>query len=563
MTTPTLYLWLKPASLILLLFLLSACGGGGSTTASGTTTAGNAAPVVADVSGTVDEDTAKSVTLPGTDADGNALTYSVVTPPTNGAVTVSGGIATYTPALNYNGADSFTYKANDGTADSATATVSITVTPVNDPPTANSGITATTDEDTAKDITLVGSDIESSSLTYAKASDPAHGTVSINTTTGVARYTPAANYHGGDSFTYKANDGTADSATATVSITVTPVNDSPTANAGTTQTVNEGASVTLTGSGTDVDGDTLTYRWEQMSGSFVTLTGVNTTAPSFTAPSVVADAITPVFELKVSDGKGGIATARTTVIVLDATVQPSPMRRLNDTGITECGYLNISTIANGLCPQPDYPAQDGDSGRDAVLDTNIGTDGHAGFSFTKLDANGVALADQSVDYATTPWSCVKDNVTGLIWEVKTDDSGLHDKDDRYNWYSTDTATNGGSNGFDNDDGAICFGYTAGNAATYCNTEAYVNRVNATGLCGANSGWRLPNVTELRSIVDLSRNKPSIDPAYFPNTAQDWYWVGTPDAADTTNAMNVSFQSGAVGEYGRSKQDAVRLVRSSQ
>lgn len=561
MTTPTLYFWLKPALPILLLFLLSACGGG-STTASGTNTAGNAAPVVADVSGTVDEDTAKSVTLPGTDADGNALIYSLVTPPTNGVVTVSGDIATYTPNLNYHGADSFTYKANDGTADSATATVSITVTPVNDPPTANSGITATTDEDTAKDITLAGGDIESSSLTYAKASDPAHGTVSINATTGVARYTPAANYHGNDSFNFTVNDGSTDSAPATVSITVTPVNDAPTANEVADQTVNEGASVTFAVTGTDVDGDPLTYNWLQTDGSGirVTLSGNQTPTVSFTAPAVTADT-TLTFSVRVLDDKNSFTDQSVDVLVRDATVQPSPLNQLNDTGIIECG--NASTTANGLCPQLDYPAQDGDSGRDAVLDTNIGTDGHAGFSFTKLDANGVALTDQSADYAATPWSCVKDNVTGLIWEVKTDDSGLHDKDDRYNWYSTDTATNGGSNGFDNDDGAICFGYTAGNAATYCNTEAYVNRVNATGLCGANSGWRLPNVTELRSIVDLSRNKPSIDPAYFPNTAQDWYWVGTPDAADTTNAMNVSFHSGAVGEYGRSKQDAVRLVRSSQ
>src|SRR5207253_725817 len=84
---------------------------------------------------------------------------------------------TYTPAANYNGPDTFTFKANDGTLDSNAATVTITVTAVNDAPVSSDQAVAT-DEDTAKAITLSATDIEGSALTYAVVSGPAHGTLS-------------------------------------------------------------------------------------------------------------------------------------------------------------------------------------------------------------------------------------------------------------------------------------------------------------------------------------------------------------------------------------------------
>src|SRR5438067_7133515 len=103
---------------------------------------------------------------------------------------------TYTPAANYNGPDSFTFKANDGTVDSAIATVAVTVTPVNDAPVATAQ-SVTTNQDTAKAISLTASDVDGDTLTYAVVTAPAHGTLS-----GVApnlTYTPAAGYNGPDS----------------------------------------------------------------------------------------------------------------------------------------------------------------------------------------------------------------------------------------------------------------------------------------------------------------------------------------------------------------------------
>ncbi len=87
------------------------------------------------------------------------------------------------------------------------------------------------------------------------------------------------------------------------------------------------------------------------------------------------------------------------------------------------------------CPVATYPGQDAEYGRDATHNDN--SDGHAGFSFTKLDANGNTLPTTALS-----WSCVKDNVTGLIWEVKTDDSGLQDMGNIYSWYNPDNNANG-------------------------------------------------------------------------------------------------------------------------
>jgi VCBS repeat-containing protein len=179
----------------------------------------NDAPVGTAVSVTTDEDTAKTGTLAGTDADGDALTFSKVSDPSHGTVTIaSNGSYTYTPTANYNGTDSFTFKVNDGTVDSVDATVSITVSAVNDAP-VGTAVSITTDEDTAKTGTLAGTDVDGDALTFSKVSDPSHGTVTI-ASNGSYTYTPTANYNGTDSFTFKVNDGAVDSESATVSITV-------------------------------------------------------------------------------------------------------------------------------------------------------------------------------------------------------------------------------------------------------------------------------------------------------------------------------------------------------
>ncbi|MGI6260130.1 MAG: Ig-like domain-containing protein, partial [Anaerolineaceae bacterium] len=234
----------------------------------------NTPPVAQDQSVTTPEDTATAITLTATDADNDTLTYWIVGQPQHGTLTLAGNVATYTPDQDYNGSDSFTFKANDGTIDSNIATVSITVTPVNDDPVAQD-LQVTTPEDTPIDITLIGTDVDGDTLTYEIVDVPLNGTVTL--VGNVATYTPDEDYNGTDSFTYKVNDGELESNLATVTITVTPVNDAPVAVDDAYTTV-EDTLLTVDAPGVldndyDVDGDdmTVTLRTNVSHGTLILL----------------------------------------------------------------------------------------------------------------------------------------------------------------------------------------------------------------------------------------------------------------------------------------------------
>ncbi len=214
----------------------------------------NDVPIATDVTATTDEDTSVLIDLQGTDIDGDSLVFVGIGSPTNGTVIINNGQANYTPNENFEGTDSFTYVANDGTVDSSEATVTITVAAVNDTPTV-SEVTVSTDEDTSVDITLLGADIDGDTLTYTTTA-PSNGTLSG--TGSAITYTPDVNYEGTDSFTYTVNDGTVDSETATVTITIYPVNDVPIAT-DVTATTDEDTSVLIDLQGTDIDGDSLVF----------------------------------------------------------------------------------------------------------------------------------------------------------------------------------------------------------------------------------------------------------------------------------------------------------------
>ncbi len=232
----------------------------------------NDAPVAADDSYTTPEDTQLVIAAPGvlandSDVDGPfPLTTLLVATTTNGTLTLNAnGSFTYTPNANYNGPDSFTYRARDGSGlQSNIATVSINVTPVNDPPVAVND-SYTTPEDTQLVIAAPGvlandSDVDGPfPLTAMLVTSPSHGVLTLNAN-GSFTYTPALDYNGPDSFTYRARDGSnAESNIATVSITVTPVNDPPIAANdayGTDEnvTLNVNAAQGVLANDTDVDG---------------------------------------------------------------------------------------------------------------------------------------------------------------------------------------------------------------------------------------------------------------------------------------------------------------------
>jgi cellulose biosynthesis protein BcsQ len=215
----------------------------------------NQVPIAEPQTVTMAEDAPDVVTLGGNDPDGDTVVYSVVTDPVHGALSGTAPNLTYTPNRDFHGPDSFTFKVNDGAADSAPATVSITVTKVNDPSVAASDH-VTTSEDTSTAISLRGIDPDGDRLTYSIVTRPSHG--SLSGTGPNVVYEPDQNFNGPDNFTFKINDGTTDSVPATISIMVIAAADAPIAN-DVSVTVHEDKEQSIILTGTDPDGDPLTF----------------------------------------------------------------------------------------------------------------------------------------------------------------------------------------------------------------------------------------------------------------------------------------------------------------
>jgi len=269
----------------------------------------NDRPVAEAKSISLNEDTAQAITLTGTDIDGDALTYTVTLQPTNGTLSGVAPNLTYTPATNHHGTDVFTYEAHDGTTNSTTALVTLTIQPVNDAPVAAEQ-SLTTDEDTALVVTLTGSDEENNALTFVLAMPPAHGLLSG--TPPALTYMPATNFYGADSFTFIANDGQTSSAPATIFITVNPVNDTPVATAAILNTLEDvPANVTLSGSDEDGDGLSFTVAASPTHGS---LSGV--------APNLVYAPATNYFGLDQFSFVANDGSTNSSPVVISIVVAP-------------------------------------------------------------------------------------------------------------------------------------------------------------------------------------------------------------------------------------------------
>ena len=192
---------------------------GGTASASTTITVLDRSPSATAAALATPEDTAVGITLAGTDPDGDPLTFLVTGIPSHGVLTGSGASRVYTPAADFNGTDSFTFTVSDGASTSAPATVTITVTPVNDPPVANPPPTVTALSGSPTPVTLAGSDVDGDSLTVVVITPPVHGNL-----TGIETaysYTSTAGYAGPDSFTFAVSDGQVQSPPVTVAIDVT------------------------------------------------------------------------------------------------------------------------------------------------------------------------------------------------------------------------------------------------------------------------------------------------------------------------------------------------------
>jgi hypothetical protein len=214
-----------------------------------------------------------------------------------------------------------------------------------------------------------------------------------------------------------------------------------------------------------------------------------------------------------------------------------PRNPLNDTGLLKSG--NAQSGVNDTCTpiiQNDgHVPQDCDQGRDAdqtVMANKVGS-GSAAFDLTKLGSDGNALAIQDGAWSAngtesdgTLWSCVKDNNTGLVWEVKTIE-GPHsfEQENKVNWTNRDVP------------------------ATASNDEVF---------CGITS-WRVPTVAELITIANNNRQNPAFIATHFPNGKSQSYWTSLPVASDSANAWTVNFYSGIGNSKAKTMNFQVRLV----
>ncbi|MBL0231363.1 MAG: DUF1566 domain-containing protein [Moraxellaceae bacterium] len=219
---------------------------------------------------------------------------------------------------------------------------------------------------------------------------------------------------------------------------------------------------------------------------------------------------------------------------------------MNDTGIIRCA--NDSNWFND-CSQTNLLSfiglnQDAEVGRDYLaVSTQISKvgAGSAGFDFSKINTAGQKMTSNA-----PTWACVQDNTTGLMWEAKTTDGGIHDTSKTYAWYSTNYLSNGGD---------------IGEAKNGQNTDTFIKQVNTQKLCGYQD-WRLPNKEELDSIINYGVFSPAIDTQYFANTQNSYYWTADSVANGTISAWAINFREGSesASSYKGSMYYA-RLVRT--
>lgn len=329
------------------------------------------------------------------------------------------------------------------------------------------------------------------------------------------------------------------------------------ADAGDEQSVVEFDTVTLDASKSVSVSGNYTCTWNQEASGSLSLSIADPTSckTTFLAPDVDSS-IETKFKVTVKDPLNLVNDDEVTI-----TINPKALGLLNDSGMESC-FSNTALIS---CNDDTFIAQDGDMGRDSVASylDKTGT-GRVAFDFTKLNE----FADELPDTETT-FSCVRDNVSGLIWEVKEANTGtlpntsVREGKNHYTWYLTT-------------DGTAQDGSITGSANTtcpsnlHCGIQSLIDDVNASNFCGG-SNWRLPTYMELLSIIDFGRSDglQLLDPVFFPNTPSEsflnhvYYWTTqtSVDGRSLTQAFILDMLTGNDLAYPKNNTAYVRLVRT--
>ena len=370
-----------------------------------------ATPVALDDIYNTNEDTPLSDDVLANDSDpnGDPLTVSLITDVSNGALVLnSDGTFTYTPASNYNGADSFVYEVCDDaipTNNCAQATVSITINPINDAPLAGDDPGETTNEDIPLINTVLvnDSDPDGDPLTIVSLTQPVNGTV-VNNGNGTITYTPFPNFSGVNTYTYTITDGNGATASATVTITVNPINDAPEAVLDIVATLEEvPVVVSMLSNDLDVDGDPINLTGFTQGTNGVVIDNGNGT---FTyTPNTNFFGIDN-FSYTISDGNGGFDTGTVTVVV--ASINDGPQAVDDNANTNEDTPVVINVTSNDLDLEGDpltvVIVTQGISGSVAISSSSTVTytpfpnfHGSDTFTYTVTDGNGgISTATVSV-----------------------------------------------------------------------------------------------------------------------------------------------------------------------
>lgn len=298
----------------------------------------NAPPVAVDDAVTVSEDGSATWDVLGNDADSDdaLLLLTSVSQPAHGSAFSTGSLVVYTPEPDYTGADSFTYTVSDPMGETATGTITVTVTPVNDPPVAAADVTAVVEDGAAYVAVLTNDSDVDSTLALESVNPPAHGTATI--VGGEILYVPTANFSGQDTFTYRITDGQ-ESADAVVTVTVSPVNDAPVANDDAVSTP-EDTPISINVAANDSDADDAFLVIESASSAAhgsVTLAGL---AQVTYAPDANYSGVEQ-FTYVLRDASGAVTQATVTVTVNPVYDAPTAN---DDTIVLDSGSVDVADV---------------------------------------------------------------------------------------------------------------------------------------------------------------------------------------------------------------------------
>lgn len=548
--------------LCVLLSLLVACGGSGGGTTESTVVSVNAGSDI-----TLDEQVEFTLSAVASPAGGTFTWRQLSGPLVDTTFPLTGQQQTLTaPNIKADSVMVFSveYRAADNS--SATDTVAVNLTSKNQAPVATISQTAPESLPAKFNDTIV--------LSGEASSDPdSNGTIvsyqwqqTAGLDLGITQLSasklsfvhPQLEQNQQVTFSLTVTDDEGAAATTEFSLTLQAAAELVVANAGDDKNVFEFATVALDGSASQVITTSFSCAWLQTKGITLVLNDESACKTSFVAPDIDKAELVQ-FKLTVTDEKN-----RTAEDLINIQINPQPLGLINDTGMQDC-YDNAQVYRDCDNIPEEYQGQDAEFGRDnfANLLDKIGQ-GSAGFDYTKLDQFAGELPDSATSFA-----CVRDNVTGLIWEVKQSATGtlpdttIRENQNSYSWYYTGEG-NGGV------DGSLSAARSSCPSFTDCGLETFVAEVNAQNYCGGNN-WRVPTHKELMGLLNFSKQGQNhlLNTEFFPNLPSQQingylpYWTieSSAEGAERNFAWAIDMLSGTDIGYPKDQKAYIRLVRT--